>query len=94
MTSDLAAVFLTSMKIVVGLLTGNLGFLADAAYSGLDLVAAGVTNVAVRLSGRPADAEHTYGYGKVWNACCAPKLIAWGESSSTPSRTIRKIFCS
>ncbi|OGO30741.1 MAG: hypothetical protein A2Z16_16195 [Chloroflexi bacterium RBG_16_54_18] len=67
MTSVLAAVFLTSMKIVVGLLTGSLGILAEAAHSGLDLVAAGVTYFAVRLSGRPADAEHTYGYGKVEN---------------------------
>src|SRR4030067_1026684 len=67
MTSVLAAVFLTSMKIVVGLLTGSLGILAEAAHSGLDLVAAGVTYFAVRLSGRPADAEHPYGYGKVEN---------------------------
>jgi len=72
MTSDLAAVFLTSMKIVADLLTGNLGILAEAAQSDLDLVAAGVTYVAVRLPGKPADAEHTYGYGKVWNAYCAP----------------------
>ncbi len=92
MTSVLAAVFLTSLKIVVGLLTGNLVILAEAAQSGLDLVAAGVTYVAVRFSGRPADAEHTYGYGKVWNAFCAQKLITWGKSSSTPSQTTRKIF--
>jgi len=67
MTSVLAAVFLTSMKTVVGLLTGSLGILAEAAHSGLDLVAAGVTYFAVQLSGRPADSEHTYGYGKVEN---------------------------
>ena len=62
-----AAVFLTSMKLVVGILTGSLGILAEAAHSALDLVAALVTFFAVRVSGRPADREHPYGHGKVEN---------------------------
>jgi cation diffusion facilitator family transporter len=66
-TSVIAAVFLTGMKIVVGILTGSLGILAEAAHSGLDLVAAVLTLVAVRLSSRPADRTHTYGHGKVEN---------------------------
>jgi cation diffusion facilitator family transporter len=49
------------------LVTGSLGILAEAAHSGLDLVAAGLTFVAVRLSGRPADREHLYGHGKIEN---------------------------
>ena len=67
LSSVLAAIFLTSMKIVVGVLTGSLGILAEAAHSGLDLVAAGVTFFAVRVSSRPADRGHTYGHGKVEN---------------------------
>lgn len=67
LSSVIAAIFLTSMKIVVGLLTGSLGILSEAAHSGLDLVAAVVTLFAVRVSGRPADREHTYGHGKVEN---------------------------
>ncbi len=67
MSSVIAAVFLTSMKIVVGVLTGSLGILAEAAHSGLDLVAAAVTYVSVRLSSRPADRNHTYGHGKIEN---------------------------
>ncbi len=67
LTSVLAAIFLTGMKLVIGLLTGSLGILAEAAHSGLDLVAAVVTLVAVRMSGRPADREHTYGHGKIEN---------------------------
>jgi cation diffusion facilitator family transporter len=55
------------MKLVVGLLTGSLGILAEAAHSGLDLVAALVTYVAVRVAGRPADKTHAYGHGKVEN---------------------------
>lgn len=67
LTSVIAAVGLTSFKIVVGILTGSLGILAEAAHSGLDLVAALVTFFAVRISGKPADDEHHYGHGKVEN---------------------------
>ena len=55
------------MKTIVGVLTGSLGILAEAAHSGLDLVAALMTYIAVRISGRPADHTHLYGHGKVEN---------------------------
>lgn len=67
LTSVLAAVGLTGFKLVVGLLTNSLGILAEAAHSGLDLIAALVTFLAVRLSGKPADKEHNYGHGKIEN---------------------------
>ncbi len=67
LSSVVAAVFLTGMKLVVGVLTGSLGIIAEALHSGLDLVAAIVTYVAVRVSGRPPDSEHHYGHGKVEN---------------------------
>jgi cation diffusion facilitator family transporter len=62
-----AAIGLTSLKIIVALLTGSLGILAEAAHSGLDLVAALMTFFAVRVADRPADATHNYGHGKVEN---------------------------
>jgi cation diffusion facilitator family transporter len=65
--SVLAAIFLTVMKLVVGIWTGSLGILAEAAHSGLDLVAAVVTFGAVRVSDKPADETHPYGHGKVEN---------------------------
>lgn len=67
LSSVIAAVALTTFKIIVGLLTNSLGILAEAAHSGLDLVAALVTFFAVRLSGRPADPRHPYGHGKIEN---------------------------
>jgi cation diffusion facilitator family transporter len=67
LSSVLAAVFLTSMKLVIGLLTHSLGILSEAAHSGLDLIAAIVTMAAVRMSGRPPDREHPYGHGKIEN---------------------------
>jgi cation diffusion facilitator family transporter len=65
--SVLAAVGLTTFKIIVGLATGSLGILAEAAHSGLDLVAALITLLAVRTSGKPADEQHLYGHGKIEN---------------------------
>jgi len=65
--SVLAALGLTGMKLVVGLLSGSLGILAEAAHSGLDLVAALITLVAVSISDRPADESHPYGHGKIEN---------------------------
>jgi cation diffusion facilitator family transporter len=67
LSSVVAAIFLTSFKLTIGLLTRSLGILSEAAHSGLDLVAAGVTLFAVRASDRPADAGHPYGHGKVEN---------------------------
>jgi len=67
MTSVAAAVFLTCIKLIVGLMTGSLGILAEAAHSALDLIAAVITFFAVRISDRPADESHPYGHGKVEN---------------------------
>ena len=61
------AVVITGLKIVVGVTTGSLGILSEAAHSGLDLVAAIVTFVSIRVSDKPADADHQYGHGKVEN---------------------------
>ncbi|WP_376795674.1 cation diffusion facilitator family transporter [Thermogemmatispora sp.] len=62
-----AAVGLTALKLVAGLLSGSLGILAEAAHSGLDLAAALLTFLAVRVADRPADATHNYGHAKVEN---------------------------
>src|SRR4051812_30439872 len=67
LTSLLAAVGLTAFKIIVGVATGSLGILAEAAHSGLDLVAALMTFLAIRFSGQPPDREHPYGHGKMEN---------------------------
>jgi cation diffusion facilitator family transporter len=67
LSSVIAAVGLTVFKIVVGVMTHSLGILAEAAHSGLDLIAALVTFLAVRISGKPADRDHHYGHGKIEN---------------------------
>lgn len=67
LNSVFAAVGITGLKVVVGISTGSLGILSEAAHSGLDLIAAVITFFSVRVSDKPADADHQYGHGKVEN---------------------------
>ena len=67
LTSVGAAVLLTGMKVTVGLSTGSLGILSEAAHSGIDLLAAVMTWWAVRASAKPPDDDHLYGHGKIEN---------------------------
>jgi cation diffusion facilitator family transporter len=63
--SVLAAIVITGLKIAVGVTTGSLGILSEAAHSALDLIAAVITFFSVGVSDKPADADHQYGHGKV-----------------------------
>src|SRR5215831_12222376 len=65
--SVLVAFAITGLKAVVGVTTGSLGILSEAAHSALDLIAALVTFFSVRVSDKPADADHQYGHGKIEN---------------------------
>jgi cation diffusion facilitator family transporter len=63
--SIVASAALTAAKATVGFASGSLAILSEAAHSLIDLGATVMTYFAVRISGRPADAEHHYGHGKV-----------------------------
>lgn len=67
LASVAASAALAAGKAVVGLSTGSLAILSEAAHSLIDLVATLMTYFAVRMAGKPADAEHHYGHGKVEN---------------------------
>jgi len=60
-----ASAALTGAKAVVGIMTGSLAILSEAGHSLLDFAATVLTYAAVRVSGKPADAEHQYGHGKI-----------------------------
>ena len=57
-------VVLIAVKVAVGLLTGSISIVAQAADSLLDLFAGIITFFAIRIAAKPADAEHPYGHGK------------------------------
>jgi cation diffusion facilitator family transporter len=65
LSSIAASAGLTVAKALVGLASGSLAILSEAAHSLLDLAATVMTFFAVRLSSKPADAEHHYGHGKI-----------------------------
>jgi cation diffusion facilitator family transporter len=60
-----SAVVLVSLKVFLAAVTGSLGILSEALHSILDLVAAVITYLSVRVADKPADAQHLYGHGKV-----------------------------
>src|SRR5271163_1923626 len=62
-----SAVVLVSLKAFLVLRTGSLGVLSEALHSGLDLLAAVITFLSVRVSDEPADERHPYGHGKFEN---------------------------
>jgi cation diffusion facilitator family transporter len=65
LTSIFASGGLTLAKGIVGVLTGSLAILSEAAHSLIDFGATLITYFAGRVSGKPADEEHHYGHGKV-----------------------------
>jgi cation diffusion facilitator family transporter len=74
-TSVAAALAITLLKLLTGVLTGSLGMLSEAAHSGIDLIASGITLLAVRVSDRPADEEHNYGHGKLESLSAAFEAV-------------------
>jgi cation diffusion facilitator family transporter len=62
-----SAILLLSLKTFLVFRTGSLGILSEALHSGLDLVAAVITFLSVRVADQPADERHPYGHGKFEN---------------------------
>jgi cation diffusion facilitator family transporter len=73
--SVLAALGVTVLKLLTGILTGSLGMFSEAAHSGIDLIAAAITLFSVQVSDRPADADHTYGHGKIESLSAAIESV-------------------
>lgn len=59
---------LVVFKLVVGLLSGSISILSEAAHSASDLIAAVIAFFSVRAAAKPADPKHRYGHEKVENA--------------------------
>jgi len=62
-----SAIILLCLKTFLVWRTGSLGVLSEALHSGLDLVAAVITFLSVRVADLPADSRHPYGHGKFEN---------------------------
>ena len=60
-----SAVILVLLKVFLAVLTRSLGVLSEALHSILDLVAAVITYLSIRVADKPADADHLYGHEKI-----------------------------
>jgi cation diffusion facilitator family transporter len=59
--------FLILIKLFAGIITGSVSLIAEAVHSLMDLAAAGIALVSVRISDKPSDRQHPYGHGKAEN---------------------------
>jgi len=55
---------MAALKLVTGLLSGSIGLLGDGLHSIFDSFSSAAVYVGIRLSERPADKRHPYGYFK------------------------------
>lgn len=62
--SIIAAIVTVLLKVASYFITGSVGLLSDAAESSVNLVAAIVALVALKVSIRPPDKNHNYGHSK------------------------------
>lgn len=91
--SVIAAVFLTVIKVAVGIFTGSLGIVSEALHSAMDLFAAGITFFAVRIADKPADKKHNYGHGKMESLSAAAEvLILWATCVWIIYQAVEKMF--
>jgi divalent metal cation (Fe/Co/Zn/Cd) transporter len=58
------SVFVLLLKFVAYVLTGSAALLSDAAESIVNVIAAVIVLIAMRIALRPADYQHPYGHGK------------------------------
>ncbi|MEA2213226.1 MAG: hypothetical protein QOF83_3174 [Solirubrobacteraceae bacterium] len=75
LVSVVAAALLVALKLGTGIATGSLALISAGIESSGDVVAAILTFLAIRLGGRPADADHHYGHRRAEN------LGALGEAA-------------
>src|SRR3989475_12984032 len=85
-----SAVLLVSLKTFLVVRTGSLGVLSEALHSSLDLIAAIITFVSIRMSAQPADERHPYGHGKFENFWA---FVATGPPELTRRYVIDRALC-
>jgi cation diffusion facilitator family transporter len=65
--SILSNTLLILMKVISGIMSGSVSIISEAIHSSMDLVAAIIAFLSVRVSDNPPDKRHPYGHGKVEN---------------------------
>src|ERR1700681_4234359 len=78
--SVLVNIVLIGAKLLVGLLTGSVAILADAAHSFLDLSASIFAYAGIQTAAKPADEDHAWGHAKAENISSLIKMFLLGAT--------------
>src|SRR4030088_2784965 len=78
--SVLVNIVLIAAKLLVGLLTGSVAILADAAHSFLDLSASIFAYAGIRTAAKPADEDHAWGHAKAENISSLIQMFLLGAT--------------
>jgi cation diffusion facilitator family transporter len=78
--SVLVNIILIAAKLLVGLLTGSVAILADAAHSFLDLSASIFAYAGIRTAAKPADEGHAFGHAKAENVSSLIQMFLLGAT--------------
>ena len=83
---------LTAVKIVIGVVTGSVAVLSEAANSAGDLIASAIAFAGVRAAARPADADHPYGHEKSENLAAAIEgVLVLAAGAAVAAEAIRRL---
>jgi cation diffusion facilitator family transporter len=81
------------LKLVAGILTGSVSLIAEAVHSLMDLAAAIIAFISVRISDRPPDQDHPYGHGKAENISgVAEGVLIFAASGIIIYEAIRRLI--
>ena len=65
--SILSNTLLIILKLIIGLISGSVSIISEAIHSSMDLIAAIISFLSVKVSDNPPDSKHPYGHGKIEN---------------------------
>ncbi len=89
----LDSAFLALFKGVIGILTGSRALTASALYSLHDVISGIAVLIGLKISTRPADKEHPYGYGNVeYIVCVFTSILILGATVFLLGDCVRVIF--
>jgi cation diffusion facilitator family transporter len=81
------------MKVAVGIISGSVSIISEAIHSAMDLVAALIAFMAVRISDTPPDVKHPYGHGKAENISgVIEALLIFGAAALIIIEAIKKLL--
>ncbi|NLT55348.1 MAG: cation transporter [Actinomycetales bacterium] len=88
-----AAVATIFLKSGAYLVTGSVGLLSDAAESLVNLAAAIVALIALKVAARPADADHHFGHGKAeYFSAAFEGLMIFGAAAAILVSSVRRFL--